>query len=160
MLADGQLYIGPRFRVKQYPAEVPLFIVSYCETADELIDDYGWQGIYSMGILKDYFQDIPFKNYSIFLRNAVPLEPGTSPPFGMEHLQSSTFFGDTSEIRLKPLTVEERISTIPTFLHHMGHSFIPLRSYGDTYKPYVLEIPPIINNIWFNEGFIRVRGYF
>jgi predicted metalloprotease with PDZ domain len=39
-------------------------------------------------------------------------------------------------------------------LHHMAHSFIPLRCYGDTYRPYVLEIPPVIHNIWFNEGFM------
>jgi hypothetical protein len=41
----------------------------------------------------------------------------------------------------------------------MGHAFIPLRCYGDTYKPYVLEIPPIINNIWFNEGFMWFLPY-
>jgi predicted metalloprotease with PDZ domain len=43
---------------------------------------------------------------------------------------------------------------MPSYLHHMAHAFIPLRCFGDTYRPYVLEIPPVINNIWFNEGFM------
>jgi hypothetical protein len=36
----------------------------------------------------------------------------------------------------------------------MGHAYIPLRCYGDNYKPYVTEMPLLIKNIWFNEGFI------
>ena len=158
-LADGQLFLGPRFRVKEFAAVVPLYIVSYAQTQDEYLDDYGWQGTYSMGILKDYFGEVPFKNYTIFLRNAIPAEPGNAPPFGMEHLQSSTFFGDVSAIRKTAMSPEDRIRTLPTFLHHMGHSFIPLRCYGDAYRPFALEIPPIINNIWFNEGFMWFLPY-
>ncbi len=158
-LADAQLYLGPRFKVKEFMAEVPLFIVSYCETKDEYLDDYGWQGKYSMGILKNYFQDIPFKHYSILLRKVLPLEAGSVPAFGMEHLQSSTFFGDTSQARFQSMSDEEKIATIPTYIHHMAHSYIPLRSYGDNYKPYAQEIPPIINNIWFNEGFMWFLPY-
>ncbi len=54
---------------------------------------------------------------------------------------------------------EDVVKTIPTYLHHMGHAFIPLRCYGDTYRPHVLEIPPVINNIWFNEGFMWFLPY-
>lgn len=158
-LADGQTFIGPHFRVKEYSALVPLFVVSYCQTADEYLDDYAEQEKISMGILKDYFGELPFSQYSIVLRKAIPLEPISAPALAMEHLQSSTFFGDTSGVRLKPMTREQIIRTIPTYLHHMSHAFIPLRCYGDTYKPYVLEIPPIINNIWFNEGFMWFLPY-
>ncbi len=153
-LADGQLFLGPRFRVKAFAAVVPLYIVSYAQTEEEYLDDYGWQGTYSMAILNDYFGEVPFKNYTIFLRSAIPAEPGNAPPFGMEHLQSSTFFGDVSAIRKTAMSEEQKIRTLPTFLHHMGHSFIPLRSYGDAYRPFVQEIAPVINNIWFNEGFM------
>ena len=153
-LADGQLFMGPRLQVKEFKGLVPLFIASYCQTGDEYLDDYGKQGIMSLEILHDYFGELPFKQYSILLRKALPLEPGSVPPFGMEHLQSATFFGDTSEFRSNPMSKAEVIETMPTYLHHMGHSFIPLRCYGDAYRPYVKEIPPVINNIWFNEGFI------
>jgi len=153
-LADGQLFLGTNFRIKEFKAIVPLFIASYCQTGDEYLDDYGKQGIMSMEILKEYFGEIPFRRYSILLRKALPLEPVSAPALAMEHLQSSTFFGDTSEIRKEPMSQQDILRTIPTYLHHMAHAFIPLRSYGDTYRPYVMEIPPIINNIWFNEGFM------
>jgi predicted metalloprotease with PDZ domain len=158
-LADGQLFIGNRFRVKEFAGPVPLYIVSFCESQDEYLDDYAWQGIYSMNILKDYFGELPFKQYTILLRKAIPLEMGSAPTLAMEHLQSATFFGDTSGIRKAAMGKEDRVRTMPTYLHHMSHAFIPLRCYGDTYRPYPLEIPPIINNIWFNEGFMWFLPY-
>jgi predicted metalloprotease with PDZ domain len=153
-LADGQLFLGDRFHVKEFKGIVPLFVASYCETADEYLDDYGKQELIAMGILKDYFGELPFQHYSIMLRSAIPLEPGNFPALAMEHLQSSSFFGDTSEVRRAAMSPQDLMKTIPTYLHHMAHAFIPLRCYGDTYQPRVMEIPPIINNIWFNEGFM------
>ena len=158
-LADGQIFIGPRFRLKEYTGIVPLFLASYCQTADEYLEDYAEQEMISMGILKDYFGELPFQHYSLMLRAAIPLEPVSAPALAMEHLQSSTFFGDVSGIRTNPMSKEQIMNTIPTYLHHMGHAFIPLRCYGDTYKPFVEEIPPIINNIWFNEGFMWFLPY-
>lgn len=153
-LADGQLFMGKQLRVKEFKGLVPLFIASYCQSGDEYLDDYGKQGIMSLEILNEYFGELPFTQYSILLRKAIPLEPTTAPALGMEHLQSSTFLGDTTGFRLKPMSREELIKTIPTYLHHMGHAFLPLRCYGDAYRPYVKEIPPIIHTIWFNEGFM------
>jgi predicted metalloprotease with PDZ domain len=158
-LADGQIFIGPRFRLKQFEGPVPLFIVSYAETEDEYLDDYGKQGVMSMNILKEYFGELPFKQYSIMLRKAVPLEASSAPALAMEHLQSSTFFGGTADLRKSAMNQQELMRTMPTYLHHMAHAFIPLRSYGDAYRPYVQEIPPIINNIWFNEGFMWFIAY-
>ncbi|MCX6324399.1 MAG: hypothetical protein NTZ41_09370 [Sphingobacteriales bacterium] len=158
-LADGQLFIGTQLHVKEFKGLVPLFIASYCQTGDEYLDDYGKQGTMSLEILNEYFGELPFKQYSILLRKALPLEPGTVPALGMEHLQSSTFMGDTSEFRPRAMSQQDLIETMPTYLHHMGHAFIPLRCYGDAYRPYVKEIPPIINNIWFNEGFMWFLPY-
>jgi len=158
-LADGQLFFGTNFRIKEFKGLVPLFIASYCQTGDEYLDDYGKQGIISMEILKDYFGETPFRRYSIMLRKALPLEPVSAPALAMEHLQSSTFFGDTTGMRKTPMSQQDILRTIPTYLHHMSHAFIPLRCYGDTYRPYVMEIPPIINNIWFNEGFMWFLPY-
>ena len=158
-LADGQTFIGPRFRVKEFSGLVPLFIASYSQTDDEYLDDYGLQETMSMGILKDYFGELPFQYYSLMLRKAIPLEPVSAPALAMEHLQSSTFFGDLSDLRKTQMSKEDIIRTMPTYLHHMAHSLIPLRCYGDTYRPYVMEIPPIINNIWLNEGFMWFLPY-
>lgn len=153
-LADAQTFIGPAFRVKEYKALVPLFVADYTEGGEELLDDYGWQEATSMAVLKDYFGELPFPCYTVLIRHAVPRPDDDPGNFGMEHLQSSTFFVDTSRLRTGKLPEKELWLRIPTYLHHMAHSFIPLRCYGDGYRPYVLEIPPIINNIWFNEGFM------
>jgi predicted metalloprotease with PDZ domain len=158
-LADGQTFIGPRTRVKEFKGIVPLFVASYCETGDEYLDDYGIQGTKSTEILNDYFGELPFQHYSIMLRKAIPAEPGSAPALAMEHLQSSTFFGDTSGMRKSKMSADAVIRSMPTYLHHMSHAFIPLRCYGDTYRPYVMEIPPIVNNIWFNEGFMWFLAY-
>lgn len=158
-LADGQIFIGPKTRVREFKGIVPLFVASYSETENEFLDDYGLQGIESMKILNDYFGELPFQQYSLMLRKAIPVEPGNAPALAMEHLQSSTFFGDTSGIRRSKMSPEAVIRTMPTYLHHMSHAFIPLRCYGDTYRPYVMEIPVIMNNIWFNEGFMWFLAY-
>lgn len=153
-LADGQTFIGPAFRVKEYKGLVPLFVADYREGPDEELDDYAWQEAKSMEILKDYFGRLPFPYYTILLRHAIPHPDDESGSFAMEHLQSSTFFGDTAAPRTRPLNEQERLRSLPTYLHHMAHAFIPLRCYGDTYRPHVMEIPPVIHNVWFNEGFM------
>jgi predicted metalloprotease with PDZ domain len=158
-LADAQTFVGPATRVKEFHGIVPLFVASYCETQDEYLGDYSLQGIESMKMLNDDFGELPFQHYSIMLRKAIPIEPGSAPALAMEHLQSSTFFGDTSGVRKSKMSPEDVTRTMPTYLHHMSHAFIPLRCYGDTYRPWVMEIPPIMNNIWLNEGFMWFLAY-
>jgi predicted metalloprotease with PDZ domain len=153
-LADAQTFIGPAFRVKEYKGLVPLYVADYTEVGQEFLDDYGWQETTSMSILKDYFGELPFDKYTVLFCNVVPRPDDEPGSFGMEHLQSSTFFGDTGQVRTGKLPEKELWLRMPTYLHHMAHSFIPLRCYGDAYRPYVQEIPPVINNIWFNEGFM------
>ena len=153
-LADAQTYLGPRFRVKAYAAPVPLFVVDYTEGATGYLDDYGWEETRSMEILKNYFGSLPFQHYTVLFRETIPGPDDDPGNFGMEHLQSSTFFGDTTRINTQKADEKELWKRMPTYLHHMAHAFIPLRCYGDTYRPYVLEIPPVIHNIWFNEGFM------
>jgi predicted metalloprotease with PDZ domain len=154
ILADGQSFLGPRFRVKEYKALVPLFIADYSEGKEADLDNYGWMETHSMEILKDYFGELPFPHYTALFRETIRKPDDDPGNFAEEHLQSSTFFGDTSRIAANPMTETQRWNWMPTYLHHMAHAFIPLRCYGDTYLPYVLEIPPIIDNIWFNEGFM------
>ncbi len=153
-LADAQTFLGPRFGVKEYKALVPLFIADFSETKQADLDNYGWMETKSMEILKDYFGDLPFPNYTALFRKAIPLPDDDPGSFAMEHLQSSTFFGDTSRIVTTTMTEVQLWKRMSSYLHHMAHAYIPLRCYGDTYRPYVLEIPPVIDNIWFNEGFM------
>lgn len=153
-LADGQTFIGPRFRVKEYPALVPVFIADYSEAGQADLDNYGWMETQSLAILKDYFGELPFPYYCALFRECVRLPDDDPGNFAMEHLQSSTFFGDTDRIQTTRLPESRLWRMIPSYLHHMAHAFIPLRCYGDNYRPYVLEIPPVIDDIWFNEGYM------
>jgi predicted metalloprotease with PDZ domain len=59
-LADAQIFMGPGFHVKKYMGIVPLFIASYVEHGIEYLDDYGKQGMISLGILKAYFKELHF----------------------------------------------------------------------------------------------------
>ncbi len=154
ILADGQTYLGPRFRVKEYKALVPLYVADFSEGSEAQLDNYGEAESKSLDVLKDYFGELPFPCYTALFRETVRRPDDDPGNFAMEHLQSSTFFGDTSEIVTTRLTNDQVWHRIASYLHHMAHAFIPLRCYGDTYRPYVLEIPPIINNVWFNEGFM------
>lgn len=158
-LADAQTYLGPSFRVREYPALVPLFVADYTEGAMGYMDDYAWEETTSMKILNDYFGKIPFPCYTVLFRETVPASGDDPGNFGMEHLQSSTFFGDTSGIHAAKADEKVLWRRLPGYLHHMAHAYIPLRCYGDTYRPYVLEIPPVIHNIWFNEGFMWYLVY-
>lgn len=158
-LADGQIFLGNRFQVKEYKGLVPFFVVSYAQPGDEYLDDYGKQGVRSLEILNDYFGEIPFKHYSLMLIRAVPLDAGTAPQLAMEHLASATFFGDIEGMRKTAMSEEDVNRMIAPFLHHIAHAYIPLRSYGDNYRPRVQEIPPLIKNVWFNEGFMWFLVY-
>jgi predicted metalloprotease with PDZ domain len=152
-LADGQIFMGPGFRLKTFPGKRPLYVASYAQLADEYLDDYGWMGVESMAILDDYFGELPFEHYSLMLSKA--LQPGNrqAPAFAMEHRNSSTFFGDPSGAQTVAMTPAARQNRITTYLHHMAHAYIPLRAYAGQYRPRPLEIPPLIETIWMNEGF-------
>lgn len=152
-LADGQIFMGPRFRVKSYQGKTPLYVVSYAQTSDEYLDDYGSMGVECMGILNNYFGELPFPHYSLVLSKALQQDGRVAPAFAMEHRNSSTFFGDTSGIQTMPLTPDLRSRRINSILHHMAHAYIPLRAYAGKYRPRPLEIPPLIETIWMNEGF-------
>jgi predicted metalloprotease with PDZ domain len=154
VLADAQTYLGHGFRVAYHAFDVPLYIASYTEGSDEYLEDYAWQERWAMGTLKQYFGDLPFPYYSLMLRRSIPKKPLAAPPLAMEHLQSSTFFSDTSAVRKRPMSEDQRLRTLSTYLHHMGHAFIPLRAFGDAYRPRMMEAPPIIDDIWLNEGFM------
>jgi predicted metalloprotease with PDZ domain len=152
-LSDGQTMMGPGLRVKEYQSLQPVFVAEYCETKKQVIDNFGYEAVASLGLLQDYFGFIPFTHYSVVHWAFVPARPRNETSLAMEHLNSATFIGDTSRLSLEKDTGDIR-KHIFGILHHMGHAYIPLRCYGDAYRPYVTEIPLLIKNIWFNEGFI------
>jgi predicted metalloprotease with PDZ domain len=39
------------------------------------------------------------------------------------------------------------------FAHHIAHAWVPKRSYGHGYFPFQWELAPVLDSIWFAEGF-------
>ena len=152
-LADGQTIMGPAFQVKKFNGPVPLYVCSHADQGKEYLEDIGWWGVQSMKILNDYFGDIPFQHFTI-VRQHLHLLDSTSVTLAMEHMNSATFTGKSTGLLTGPVDSATRFQRMFGILHHMGHAYIPLRCYGDDYRPYVLPIVPVIRNIWFNEGFI------
>ena len=158
-LADAQLYLGPAFRVKRFGGEVPFYVAAFGQSGTEDLDNYGWMGVSCMRLLKDYFGMLPFQHYTLVVSKA--LQPGNreAPAFAMEHLASSTFLGDTSGMLMQRLDTIALRHRMPTYLHHMAHAFLPMRCYAGRYRPRPLEIPPLVETIWMNEGFMWFLVY-
>jgi len=153
-LADGQTLLGPMLRVKQFKGLVPVYIADYSEGEQDYLDDIGWEAVTSLSILNGYFKTIPFTNYTVVVQHAIPPPGHEENASAMEHLNSCTLPSDLRDVHPAPLDSAKRFYNIFGILHHMGHAYIPLRCYGDNYKPYVMEFPVFIKTIWFNEGFI------
>ena len=39
------------------------------------------------------------------------------------------------------------------FAHHMAHAWVPKRAVGTGYFPFQWELAPVLDSIWFAEGF-------
>jgi predicted metalloprotease with PDZ domain len=80
---------------------------------------------------------------------------GHSYGFSQEHVASGSFSlsVDASLTAGSPLQERERARF--NYAHHMAHSWIPKRAYGIGYRPFTWEMTPVIDTIWFNEGFGR-----
>jgi predicted metalloprotease with PDZ domain len=159
LLADGQTCFGTALQLKKFDGLVPLYVVSYSEKKPEYLEDIGWFGTTSMQILKDYFKDLPFDHYTIIRHSTIFPDSNHIGGFAMEHLNSMTAGGNEHWAVTASVDSASRFQRIFAVLHHMSHAYLPLRCYGDTYLPHVKEIPPIIKNIWFNEGFIWFLCY-
>jgi predicted metalloprotease with PDZ domain len=73
----------------------------------------------------------------------------------MEHLDSSTYFLGVDRVINAKTTPQQLEIERFNFAHHIVHSWIPKRFYGAGYLPFRWELAPLIDTIWFNEGFAR-----
>lgn len=101
-----------------------------------------------------YFGTAPFSHYTVHLELLKPL-PGHDYGFSQEHYDSGTFSLDTSRATTTATSEQARSVTLANYAHHIAHSWVPKRAYGVGYSPFTWEMPPIIDTIWFNEGFGR-----
>ncbi|KJF42962.1 M61 family metallopeptidase [Draconibacterium sediminis] len=146
-LVDAQYLLGKGVQViRVEEAQIPLFVAAYAATTDDL-EGIGNTGLLSLQKLADYFGYIPMPHYTLVYEFLKPISERHDYGFNMEHLNSMTAHRDISQ-EYNPNR------DLGTIIHHMGHSWIPLRSWGEGYRPFTWQVAPLIETIWLNEGFI------
>jgi predicted metalloprotease with PDZ domain len=149
-LVDAQYLLGSDVQVFQVEdAEIPLFVAVYAETEIN-IQEIGRRGLLSLQGLSNYFGNVPMPHYTLCYEFIKPFSDTHSYGFSMEHINSMT----ASLTIASAITEYDAEASIFGVVHHMGHSWIPLRSYGKGYRPFDWGSAPIIETIWLNEGFI------
>jgi len=153
-LADSQVVLGPAARIRRVPGDPTLYLVVYAET-DEDLDIEGAVARQALDAVSAYFGHPPFAHYTVFEELLRPISPRHDYGFSMEHLESGTFFMGVDRALTVASPESQRQINLANYAHHMAHSWIPKHAYGVHYFPHRWEVAPIIDTIWFNEGFGR-----
>jgi len=153
-LADSPILMGPKAQLRQIAGGVPLFLSVYAECDDDVAQD-GLLAREALDRVGAYFGKTPFSHYTVVLEYLRPLSPRHEYNFSMEHIESGTFYLDTDHAITAQTGDRNRAEQRFNFAHHIAHSWIPKRAYGVGYLPFHWEMAPIIDTIWFNEGFGR-----
>jgi predicted metalloprotease with PDZ domain len=153
-LADSQIVMGPKLQLRQVDGGVPLFLSVYAE-CDEDAAEEGTLAREALDRVTAYFGSAPFSNYTVELEFLRPVSARHVYNFSLEHLNSGTFYLDTEHALTSRSSERQREAHRFNYAHHMAHSWIPKRAYGVGYLPFTWEMTPLIDTIWFNEGFGR-----
>jgi predicted metalloprotease with PDZ domain len=153
-LADSQIVMGPKLQLRQIDGGTPLFLSVYAECDEDLALE-GALAREALDKVTAYFGKTPFSSYTVQLELLRPVSPRHEYGFSMEHLDSGTFYFSTEQAITAKSDEREREIHRFNYAHHIAHSWIPKRAYGAGYLPFTWEMTPIIDTIWFNEGFAR-----
>ena len=152
-LADSQVLMGPDLQVRTFPGKISLVMAVYAEGEEDVAVE-GRLAREALDKVQAYFGTIPFQQYAVQLELLRPLT-GHDYGFSQEHLDSGTFSFSLELAINKDSPDGLRQSKLFNYAHHMAHCWIPKRAYGVGYMPFTWEVPPVIDTIWFNEGFGR-----
>ncbi len=148
-LADAQYLLGNDVNVlKVEDAPIPLFVAAYAEVPVDM-NEIGRRVLLSLNGLAEFYGYIPMPHYTAVFEVIIPPTPQHEYGFWMEHMNSMTGAVDTSGA----ITAYEENPRLGGIVHHIGHSWVPLRSYGTGYRPFEWQVAPLIETIWLNEGF-------
>jgi predicted metalloprotease with PDZ domain len=148
--------MGPDLQLRRFDGAIALVMAVYAE-GEEDIELESDMARTALDRVQRYFGDAPFPVYTVQCEVLKPI-PGHEYDFSQEHLNSGTFIYSTDEATTTRITPQRRESYLIGYAHHMAHSWIPKRAYGEGYMPILWEVPPVIDTIWFNEGFGRYAG--
>ena len=152
--ADSQILMGPDLQVRQLAGVRPLYLVGYVEAPADLALD-GSLVEQAFARVSEWFASTPFPHYTAMIEYLRPVSGEHQYGFSMEHLESSTYFLDTTRALLPTSPAEEITRARYNYAHHIAHSWIPKRLSGEGYFPHRWEVPPVLDTLWFSEGFAR-----
>ena len=150
-LADSQVILGPAVEVRRFDAGIPLYVAQYAEQASD-IEQLGAQAARALDALVAFFGTRPFDHYTLHVEFLVPVSDDHGYGFSMEHLESCTVFFDTSRVIPRAEGAEGSTRHLYNLAHHMAHAWIPKRCAGKGYFPWTWELSPVLDSIWFSEG--------
>jgi predicted metalloprotease with PDZ domain len=153
-LADSQIVMGPSLQLRRIEGSVPLFLAVYAETEDDLSEE-GALARDALDKMIAYFGKPLFSHYTVQLELLRPVSERHEYGFSMEHLDSGTFYFGIDRAITSKSDSHAREAQRFNYAHHMAHSWIPKHAYGAGYLPFEWEAVPLIDTIWFNEGFAR-----
>jgi predicted metalloprotease with PDZ domain len=152
-LADSQIVMGPRATFRRLAERpVPLFLASYAE-GDVDLERVGRLIVTAFGQVAAYFGSVPFTHYTVHQELLQPLTPRHEYGMSMEHLDSSTYYLAAAAGLTSASTPQDEARTLYNYAHHIAHAWLPKRVSGEGYFPFQWELAPVIDTIWFAEGF-------
>ena len=152
-LADGQIVMGPRAVVRRLgDTPAPLYLAAYSEGPVDL-DRVGRLATTAFQRVVEYFGTVPFSHYTVHQELLAPLSPQHEYGMSMEHLDSSTYYLAASTGLASASPADDDARVLYNFAHHMSHAWVPKRAYGEGYFPFQWELAPVLDSIWFAEGF-------
>lgn len=152
-LADSQVVMGPRLVVRRLTdTPVPLYLAAYAEGAVDF-DRVGRAAVTAFQRVADYFGEVPFAHYTIHQELLAPVSPQHEYGMSMEHLNSSTYYLAAASGLTAASMPEDDARVLYNFAHHIAHAWVPKRAYGPGYFPFQWELAPVLDSIWFAEGF-------
>jgi len=154
-LADSQVIGGPRAQVRSLRAATPaVFLVLYSEAEAAVdLDLVGRLVTEAFEAVVAYFGSTPFAHYTVQQEYLRPRSDAHRYGLSMEHLESATFYLAADQALASHPDDAQRSRVLYNFAHHMAHAWIPKRCYGPGYFPFQWELAPLLDSIWFSEGF-------
>jgi predicted metalloprotease with PDZ domain len=156
VLADSQVVMGPGVQFRELPGKIDLLMAVYAE-GDEDVDAESRLAREALDRVQEYFGDKPFPAYTVLLELLQPRE-GHEYNFSQEHDTSGTFSLSVDGATNAHSPDSHHYSVLFNYAHHMAHSWVPKRVWSVGYRPFNWELTPVIEAIWFNEGFGRYAG--
>jgi predicted metalloprotease with PDZ domain len=156
ILADSQVVMGPGVQFRRLTGKIELLVAVYSE-GNEDVDAESKLAREALDRVQEYFGDTPFPAYTVLLELLQPRE-GHEYNFSQEHYTSGTFSLSVDGATNAHSAETHHYSALFNYAHHMAHSWVPKRVWGAGYRPFNWELTPVIETIWFNEGFGRYAG--